>query len=83
MPILFRWDGSSWQPVDLPSPDVWLQGMTVTDDNTAWAAVLGVDPEDPNSGITRYGMTDRRWQVNPGYWPGLAPTVSARPFTFP
>ena len=65
-PILFRWDGSSWQPVDLPGPDVWLDGMAVTDDNTAWAAFVGVDPQDPNSGVARY--VDGAWEVNPG-WP--------------
>lgn len=72
VPILFRWDGSNWQPVDLPSPDVWLNGMTVTDDNTAWAAFVGVDPQDPNSGVARY--LDGAWQVNPG-WPGALVTA--------
>jgi hypothetical protein len=72
VPVLFRWDGSSWQPVDLPSSDVWLLDMTVTDDNTAWAAFAGVDPEDPNSGVARYA--DGAWEVNPG-WPGVLVTA--------
>jgi hypothetical protein len=66
IPALARWDGQSWQGVDVPDPSVWLMGMAVTDDGAAWAGFIGEDPQDPNSGIARYA--DGSWTTFPG-WP--------------
>lgn len=66
IPTLARWDGQSWQGVDVPDPSVWLGGMAVTDDGAAWAAFYGEDAQDPNSGVARY--SDGSWTVFRG-WP--------------
>jgi hypothetical protein len=66
IPALARWDGQSWQGVDVPDASVWLMGMAVTDDGAAWAGFTGEDPQDPNSGVARY--SDGSWTTFPG-WP--------------
>ena len=47
------WDGSSWQSIDPPDPQLRLYGVLVTDDGAAWA-IRGNETENVSLTLSRY-----------------------------